>query len=256
MNSLRRQEIFETLRNRFGAEAGGLRALADPGETKTRSSSPHMILQTGLHECLAQGPGDWPSVLGFALSAAGCAARECGKPVFILKLKNNLQELGRLYGFGLAAFGLDPENVIVVSVAREKELLWAAEEIVSSSAAGAIIAELGAKEGLYSFSASRRLKLRTETSKAPIFVLRHWSQGGPTAAHARWRIARRPSGVEIKTPGSALLGASRLSAMVERSQILPPSTVWEMESHASHGFCVPALLANGATSASPSRQVA
>jgi hypothetical protein len=256
MNSLRRQEIVETLRSRFGAEAGRERVFTDPGETKTRSSSPHVILQTGLHECLGQGPGDWPSVLGFALSAAGRAARECGKPVFILKLKNNLQELGRLYGFGLAAFGLAPENVLVVSVAREKELLWAAEEIVSSGAAGATIAELGAREGLYGFSASRRLKLRTERSKAPIFVLRHWSQGGATAAHARWRIARLPSGAEITTPGTPLLGAPRLSVRVERCQILPPSTSWEMESHASHGFRVAAILANGAPGASPSRQVA
>ena len=256
MNSLRRQEIFETLRSRFGAEAGGMRVLAEPGAATPRSASPQAMLHAGLHECLGQGPGDWPSVLGFALSAAGRAARERGKPVFILKLKNRLQELGQIYGFGLAAFGLDPKHVITVSVAREKELLWAAEEIVSSEAAGAIVAELGAKEGLYGFPASRRLKLRAETSKAPIFVLRHWSQGGATAAHARWRIARLPSGAEITTPGAPLLGAPRLSVRVERCQILPPSTSWEMESHASHGFRVAALLANGASGASPSRQVA
>ena len=88
MKSLRRQEIFETLRSRFGAEAGGMRALAETGAATPRSASPQAMLHAGLHECLGQGPGDWPSVLGFALSAAARAARERGKPVFILKLKN------------------------------------------------------------------------------------------------------------------------------------------------------------------------
>jgi protein ImuA len=256
MNSLHRQEIFEKLRSRFGTEAGREDAFAGPGPKKTRVPSPETMLQTGLHECLGQGPGDWPSVLGFVLSAAGRAVRETDKPAFILRLNNNLQELGQLYGFGLSAFGLDPERVMSVSVPREKELLWAAEEVVASQGAGAVIVELGAKEQLYGFSESRRLKLRTETSKTPVFVLRHWSQGGATAAHSRWRIARLPSGAEVKTPGSALLGAPRLSAMVERCQTLPPSTVWEMELHASHGFGVASLLANGAAGASSSRQAA
>jgi protein ImuA len=256
MKSLHRQEIFEKLRSRFGTEAGREDAFAGPGPKKARVLSPETMLQTGLHECLGQGPGDWPSVLGFVLSAAGRAARECGKPVFMLRLNNNLQELGQLYGFGLSAFGLDPERVISLSVPREKELLWAAEEIVVSQGAGAVIAELGVKEGLYGFSESRRLKLRTETSKTPVFVLRHWSKGGATAAHSRWRIARLPSGAEIKTPGSALLGAPRLSAVVERCQTLPPSTVWEMESHASRGFGVASLLANGAARTAASSQQA
>jgi hypothetical protein len=174
-----------------------------------------------------------------------------------LKLNNNLYELGQLYGFGLSVFGLDPRHVTMVSVPREKELLWAAEEIASSGAAGAIVAELGAKEGLYGFSASRRLKLRTETSKTPIFIVRHWSQGGATAAHSRWRIARLPSSAEVKIPGSALLGVPRLSAMIERCQTVPPSTSWEMECHASHGFRVATLLANGASGTpSSSRQAA
>jgi protein ImuA len=255
MNSLHRQEIFAKLRSRFATEVGRESVFAPAGTTKTRSHSPARMLETGLHECLGQGPGDWASVLGFVMSAAGRAARESGKPAFILRLNNNLQELGLVYGFGLSAFGLDPEHVISVSVPREKELLWAAEEIVVSQGAGTVVVELGAKEGLYGFSESRRLKLRTETSKTPIFVLRHWSQGGATAAHSRWRIARLPSGAEVKTPGSILLGAARLSAMVERCQTLPPSTVWEMESHASRGFGVAALLANGASrTASPSQQ--
>jgi protein ImuA len=256
MNSLHRQEIFEKLRSRFGTEAGRVDAFAGPGPKKTRVLSPETMLQTGLHECLGQGPGDWPSLLGFVLSAAGRAVRETGKPVFILRLSNNLQELGQLYGFGLAAFGLDPKRVICVSVPREKELLWAAEEVVASESAGAVIAELGVKEGLYGFSESRRLKLRTETSKTPVFVLRHWSQGGASAAHSRWRVARLASGAEVKTPGSALLGAPRLSALVERCQTLPPSTVWEMESHASHGFGVASLLANGAARTAASSQQA
>jgi protein ImuA len=257
MNSLHRQHVFDTLHRRFGTRIEGESPFGDASAAIAAPHSPDTILQTGLHECLGQGPGDWPSVLAFALSAAARSIRKTGKPVFILGLTNSLQEFGQLYGFGVSAFGLDPKQVMIVNVAREKELLWAAEEIVSSHAAGGVIADLGAKEGLYGFSSSRRLKLRTGTAKAPIFILRHWSQSGATAAHSRWRIARLPSSAEVKTPGSVLLGAARLSAVLERCQSLLPSTYWEMEFHASRGFSVAAAMADGASrTVPPSRQAA
>jgi len=198
---------------------------------------------------LGQGPGDWPSFLAFALSAAS-RVPEKGKPVFMLKLKNACQELGDVYGHGLHAFDLDAAQVITVSVKGEKELLWAAEEAVASQAAGAVIVALDARETLYGFTASRRLKLRTESAPAPVFVLRHWSQGGATAAHGRWRIARLPSFSELKTPGSALLGKPRLSAVLERGQgaLFTP---WEVDCHAPGRFGMAPLLADGAARTDP-----
>jgi protein ImuA len=243
MKSLHQQQVFEKLRSRFGmpGEAG-----FSPKSAVTQGfpAFPAALLRSGLHECLGQGPGDWPSVLAFALSAAS-QAQEKGKPIFVLRLKNACQELGNLYGHGLHAFGLDAAQLITVSVKGEKELLWAAEEVAASQAASAAIVALGAQEKLYGFTASRRLKLRTENSPVTIFVLRHWGQGGATAAHSRWRIARLQSLPELKTPGSALLGKPRLSAFLERGQGTL-FTSWEIGCHAPDRFGMVPLLADGA----------
>ncbi len=213
------------------------------------------MLRAGLHECLGEGPGDWPCTLGFALSAAkrsGDAANlrsssaergSANKPLFILRLKAGLQEFGGLYGHGLAAFGLDAASAIAVTAASEKDLLWAAEEIAQSQAARAVIAALEPQEKLYGFPASLRLKLRA--GKTPVFLLRHWRQEGATAAHSRWRLARRPSPPEALAPGFMLPGPPRLCARLERGQGLPLSS-WEMEYHAPDGFGLAALLADGA----------
>jgi protein ImuA len=243
MKSLHRQQIFEKLRDRFGmpGEAGfnPKSAVVSAG----RSASPETVLKTGLHECLGQGPGDWPSVIGFTLLAVG-RAPESGKPVFMLTLKNRAQELGEFYGHGFEAFGLDATRLITIGVKTEKELLWSAEEVLASQAARAVIAALDEKERLYGFTASRRLKLRTEGVSGAIFVLRHWSKGGATAAHTRWRIARLASGAEMRTPGSALLGTPRLIANLERCHGAGPSE-WEIDCHASPRIAMASLLADG-----------
>jgi protein ImuA len=253
MKSLHRQQIFETLRSRFGVPAhhDGFGARARDADVRARF--PEAILNAGLHECMGQGPGDWPSVVGFALLVAG-RAPERSKPVFMLRLKNSLQELGEFYGHGFEAFGLDAAQLITIATKGEKDLLWAAEEIVASQAARAVIAALDDKEKLYGFTASRRLKLRTEGVSGAIFVLRHWSQGGATAAHSRWRITRLASGPDIKTPGSELLGAPRLSARLDYCRGAAASE-WEIECHASPRFAMASLLADRAsrTGAAPQR---
>jgi protein ImuA len=252
MQSLHKQRIFENLRSRFGT--AGKEGFGPEAPTPRASLFPDSILEAGLHECLGQGPGDWPSVLAFALSAAA-RSRESNRTIFILSLKSSLQELGELYGHGVAGFGVDPAQVIPVGVKTEKDLLWAAEEIAASPAA-AVIAMLDAKEKLYGLTASRRLKLRAEGAGSLVLVLRHWSQEEATAAHTRWRIARRPGTPTIKTPGSTLVGAPRLAGRLERGQGWP-SSQWEVAYHAPAGFSVAPLLADGAPRMEqPFRQVA
>lgn len=248
MKSLRQQQIFETLRSRFGmpGQAGfSPKSAVSPAP----SAFPAALLTCGLHECLGQGPGDWPGVLAFALAAASQSVAN-GKPVFMLRLRNTRQELGDVYGHGLQAFGLDAARLITVSVRSEKDLLWAAEEIAASQAAQAVIVALDTQEKLYGFTASRRLKLRSESSPSPVFVLRHWGQGGATAAHSRWRIARLPSFADLTAPGSALLGKPRLSAFLERGQGAL-FTAWEIDCHAPDCLGMAPLLADGAARTDP-----
>jgi len=254
MKSLHQHQILEKLRSRFGMPG---QAGFSPKSTASAASSafPAALLKSGLHEYLEEGPGDWPSVLGFALAAAS-RVPESGKPVFLLRLNNSLQELGEFYGHGFQAFGLDAEQLITVRVKTEKELLWAAEEIAASQAARAAIVALGEREKLYGFSASRRLKLRTEGVTGPIFVLRHWSQAGATAAHSRWRITRLASTADIKASGPELLGTPRLSARIERCHGTTPAE-WEIECYAPSGCSMASLLADrAARTGSASRRAA
>jgi protein ImuA len=244
MNRLHRQQIFEKLRSRFGVPAGQAGFGPKTG-LPARSRFPETVLSSGLHECLGQGPGDWPSVMGFTLLMAG-RAPEKEKPVFMLTFKNSAQELGEFYAHGFEAFGLDAAQLIAVAVKAQKELLWAAEEVVVSQAARAVIVALDEKEKLYGFTASRRLKLRTEGVSGAIFVLRHWSQGGATAAHTRWRIARLTSAADVKTPVSQLLGTPRLRVRLEYCHGAPPSE-WEIDRHALHSFAMASLLADRAS---------
>ena len=53
-----------------------------------------------------------------------------------------LAESGTPYGPGLDAFGLAPERLLTVSVARPRDLLWAMEEALRCRAVGAVIGEV------------------------------------------------------------------------------------------------------------------
>src|SRR5258706_11118297 len=117
MKSLHQQQIFEKLRSRFGV-AGPTGFGPKSGLVPVPSAFPGAMLKTGLHECLGQGHGDWASVIGFAMWAAS-GSEEADKPVFILRLKNTLQEVGDVYGHGVAAFGLDAAQLITVCVKDE-----------------------------------------------------------------------------------------------------------------------------------------
>jgi protein ImuA len=102
-----------------------------------------------------------------------------------------------LYGPGLAAHGLDPEQVVLVRTSRDAEILWAMEEGLRSPGIVAAVGEVGTLPAV----ASRRLQLAAERSGATAFLLRRWREGGqaareralPNAAMTRWRVAVLPS---------------------------------------------------------------
>ena len=66
------------------------------------------------------------------------------------------------YGLGLRGSALPADKLLMVSARKEQHLLWTLKEALASKAFAAVIGALGAKERLYGFAASRRLKLRAE----------------------------------------------------------------------------------------------
>jgi protein ImuA len=97
----------------------------------------------------------------------------------------------------LPAFGVKPDHVVFVQ-ARDKDVLWVAEEALKCGAIAAVVCE--ARN--ITFTQSRRLQLAVEQSKTTGFLLRHvYGKPGPTAAVSRWRIQHRPSEAVDGLPG-------------------------------------------------------
>jgi protein ImuA len=217
--------------------------LTFPSSAKINAKGdPQRLFREGFHELLGAAPGDETGALALAFSLAG----QTGKSLCFCSKRNEDQEFGRLYGYGLAALGMAPERVTMVTASNEKDLLWVLEEAVTSNAFGAVIGVLSPKERLYGFATSRRLKLRVTAKAKPLFLIRHCSARGATAAHGRWRVTILPSQPENAGADIPLLGAPRLRLDLERMGGLPPQH-WEMECDVTCGFRLAALLEDGAS---------
>jgi hypothetical protein len=205
---------------------------------------PRRWLRSGFHELLAATPGDEAVTLAFTLSLAAWAAAQTGKGICFCGTASDAQERGQLYGHGLTTLGVTPGRIITVTAPGEKHLLWTLEEAVTSGAFGAVVGALPAGERFYGFAASRRLKLRTTAKVTPLFLIRHWSGEGATAAHGRWRVGNLPSQPEVERSGVPLVGAPRLHLSLERMGGLLPQH-WEVAFDVTRGFDLVSFLADG-----------
>ncbi|MEC3879057.1 ImuA family protein [Parapedobacter sp. 10938] len=103
-----------------------------------------------------------------------------------------------LFPPSLGTFGVQADRVIFVEVARERDVLWAAEEALKCNGLAAVVAELQEMD----FAQSRRLQLAVEKSRVTGLMLRSCPRIiGATACAARWRIAPLPSLPDEGLPG-------------------------------------------------------
>lgn len=95
-----------------------------------------------------------------------------------------------LYAPGIAAYGLKPERLIVVSARRDADILWAMEESLRCRSLAAVLGEVGDIDMV----ASRRLQLAAEASGVTALLLRSSSRRlGATASVTRWGLSAAPS---------------------------------------------------------------
>ena len=124
-----------------------------------------------------------------------------------------------LYGRGLAQFGIDPNQIILVHGKNDREIIWAMEEGLRSSSLAAVIGKLHKIPPI----ASRRLHLAAEENETTGLLLRtapnNMVRQAPTSsALTRWCVTSAPSitpahGVELGVPRWHLeLQRCRLSA--------------------------------------------
>lgn len=145
-----------------------------------------------LHEIVAAGH----AATGFCAALLGRAASlpsTQGKPVLWCQPRQR----GRpLYAPGLASFGLNAENLIVVATDSDRDLLWCLEESLRSGALAAVLGETGSLAP----TSLRRLQLAVETGGGMAFLLRsERTSAAPGPALTRWRVGAAPS--RPKRPG-------------------------------------------------------
>jgi protein ImuA len=200
------------------------------------------LAAAGVHEIAAAAPGDVAAASGFA--AALMARRltrlppEDTRPVLWCRHGRAVAEYGRLYGPGLAAFGLAGERLLSLSLARPRAILWTLEEALKSTALSGVIADMTADA--LDLTASRRLMLAARRAGVPCLMVFAHPLTGATAAFTRWRIAPHASGPPAFDAAAPGLAAWTLT--LERSRAGRPGQ-WTVEwHHATHRFAlVPAL---------------
>lgn len=143
-----------------------------------------------IHEFLVDGRDQEAASQGF-LSALMSKMPATGGIVWITKRKT-------VFPPGLVTFGLKPDRVCFLDLAREKDALWAAEEALRCKPVTAVVAEIANID----LTATRRLQLAAEHSGAPAFLMRSNPKSlAATASATRWRIRPLPSTAPDGLPG-------------------------------------------------------
>lgn len=139
----------------------------------------------------APGHGNVAAGFGLALALQGPrgVARDTLSIVWVRQNAVSV-ETGELSGEGLAAFGVDPDRLVLVRLRTPMEVLRAALEAARCPAVGAVIIELKQPIDL---TASRRLKLAIEKSGVTLILVRHSDSVIPNAAQIRWLVRAAPS---------------------------------------------------------------
>ncbi len=166
------------IRGLAGGGAGFAAAVATLGEPAIDAALPWGGLPLGaLHEVR----GGVAS--GFTACLAGRCLRHPGALVWCTDAALERRQ-GRLYGPGLARFGIDAARLILVRCRGQREVLWAAHEALRSAAVAGVVLELEALDLL----AGRRLQLAAEAGGTAGLVLRFGrADQAPSAAVTRWR---------------------------------------------------------------------
>jgi protein ImuA len=170
------------------------------------------LARGALHEVAATGEAHLPAVAGFALAVAKRAAPSL-RLIWISE-DMALAESGAPHGTGLEAFGLAPEQLVTVSAAHRRDLLWAMEEALRCGATTAVIGEMRA--GTIDGVAIRRLSLAAAESGTLALLLRTEPPSDASTAATRWLVGAAPSIVP---------GIPRVAAQLVRNRRGPTETL-------------------------------
>ena len=200
----------------------------------------------GLHDITTGTARLWPSAIGFGLALLGRLKLSDNKAVLWCQSRRMVQEAGRLYGHGLAAFGIDPARLLLVSADREKDALWAVEEGLRTEGLAAVIGEVDGGD----FTATRRLALACLEYRMPALLLRPPAKAAAgSASTTRWRIGAHPGATDPLDARMPLHPRWRIELLKCRGG---RPGAWTVEwSYATHRFSLAAGLADRAVQSRP-----
>lgn len=149
------------------------------------------LRRDGLHEFYAAPDGERGAAAALALLLA---AQACGgaRPLMWLRAAGRTPS-GCPHAPGLAELGLAPEAILLVDLPDLDALLIAAVESLRHGGAGAVVLEVHGRAPQLDLTASRRLTLAAERSRATVLLVRSGAAPASSAAHSRWEVASAPS---------------------------------------------------------------
>ena len=179
-----------------------------------------------LRDVLSGGPFDG-AVTGFVMSCLP----DSPDPVLWISDRMSRRENGRLYGPALAKFGFKG-HVLRVEVSNPRDVLWAMEEGAACAGLSAVVGEIHGAPEVLSFTATKRLALRSEAAGVPVWLIRSGDHGALSAARERWRLSSMPS--DVHPWNAAAPGAPVWEAELFRARGRAPG-VWEARHDAAGG---------------------
>jgi protein ImuA len=178
------------------------------------------LAPAAMHEVFARQTTDAAAATGFALALLNRFVIS-QKPWIWVRQDFAALEMGELYGPGLAAFGLNPSQLIIVTAAHTAGVLRAAEEALHCRALGAVLIEPWGAARTLDLTASRRLHLAAAECRTTAILLRSGGHPAPSAATTRWLIGAAPSQVPAKAEPDRerrILGRPRFDAALIRNR--------------------------------------
>ncbi|MGN6460130.1 MAG: ImuA family protein [Pseudolabrys sp.] len=153
-------------------------------------------MPAALHEIVPERMPDLGAACGFAAALAARSEPARGKrrrEVLWIQTDFATLESGRPYGPGYDLFGLPTRRLLVLTVPRPVDLLWAMEEALRSRALAAVIGELSQDGAAADLTATRRLTLAAREGDSLGLLLRHQPSSLTSSAETRWQVAAAPS---------------------------------------------------------------
>jgi protein ImuA len=146
------------------------------------------LVLAATHELTPALPIHAGAAQGFAVALAALTRG----PVLWVQTDFGRMETGAPYGPGLALNGLALDRLVLLTVPRAVDVLWAMEEALRSRAVTMVIGEVPDDRTLDEGTATRRLSLTAHDSGGFGLLLRARPSPAASAAATRWQVAAAP----------------------------------------------------------------